>query len=53
MTFYNEIQKYDWDRVAEQIYSKTDGDVLKALAKNQIDLNDFQALISPAAAPYL
>ncbi len=53
MTFYNEIKKYNWDEVSEQIYSKTAQDVEKALAKNQIDLVDFQALISPAATPFL
>ncbi len=35
------------------IYSKTDADVRRALGKEHCDVNDFMALISPAAAPYL
>jgi 2-iminoacetate synthase len=53
MSFYEEIKKYDWGQVAKQIYSKTDKDVLNALEKEKLDLDDFQALISPAADPYL
>ncbi|WP_421919123.1 2-iminoacetate synthase ThiH [Marinifilum sp.] len=53
MSFYNEIQKYDWEEVKNQIYSKTEADVKLALEKDKIDLNDFQALISPAATTYL
>ncbi|WP_282014247.1 2-iminoacetate synthase ThiH [Marinifilum flexuosum] len=53
MSFYNEIQKYNWDEVKNQIYSKTEADVKQALEKEKIDLNDFQALISPAASAYL
>ncbi|MCY1636099.1 2-iminoacetate synthase ThiH [Marinifilum sp. D737] len=53
MSFYNEIQKYNWDEVKNQIYSKTEADVKHALEKEKIDLNDFQALISPAASAYL
>lgn len=53
MSFYNEIQKYNWEEVSAQIYSKSEADVKAALARQTLNLNDFQALISPAAEPYL
>lgn len=53
MSFYDEIQKYDWNQVTHDIYSKTESDVLRALAKDKLTLSDFQALISPAAQPYV
>lgn len=53
MSFYDVIQKYDWDQVEATIYNKTAVDVQRALAKSSCDLDDFMALISPAAAPYI
>lgn len=53
MTFYDEIQKYNWGEVEKQIYAKTPKDVELALRKDKLSLSDFQALISPAAEPYL
>lgn len=53
MSFTEEIENYSWSTVKEQIYSKTADDVRKALSSNQPNLEDFQALISPAAAPFL
>ncbi len=53
MSFYNEIQKYNWDDISEQIYNKTSNDVELALSKDKLTLSDFQSLISPAAKPYL
>src|SRR5580700_10432542 len=47
------FDKYEWPAVKQRIYGKTAGDVERALAKTQRDLEDFSALISPAAAPYL
>ena len=43
----------DWDRVSDSIYAKTSLDVELALRKEKRDLEDFKALISPAAEPYL
>ena len=37
----------------KSIYDKTPADVERALARSHRDLEDFKALISPAAAPYL
>lgn len=44
---------YDWDEVKASIYSKTEQDVIDALNKTHRDLEDFKALISAAALPYL
>ncbi len=54
MTFKGEIEKYDWDTVEAQILGATRTDVLAALKKTgKRTLRDFQALISPAAEPFL
>src|ERR1700733_714117 len=47
------FNRYEWDVVKQSIYKKTAGDVEAALSKAYRDLEDFKALISPAAAPYL
>jgi 2-iminoacetate synthase len=47
------FDKHNWVAVRQSIYGKTAGDVERALARTQRDLEDFKALISPAAAPYL
>lgn len=51
--FSDELQKYDWDDTAAAIMSKTAADVDRALAKERHTVDDFMALISPAAAPRL
>lgn len=51
--FYDEIKKYNWDDTTKCIASKTTRDVEIALGKEHLDVDDFMALISPAAAPYL
>ena len=51
---FSEIfDRYSWDGVKDSIYHKTAADVQRALLKERRDLEDFKALISPAAAPYL
>jgi len=51
---FSEIfDRYDWSAVKRDIYSKTAADVKRALARERRGLEDFMALISPAAAPYL
>ena len=47
------FNKYSWEETKRSIYHKTVGDVEKALSKNKRDLEDFKALISPAAEPYI
>jgi 2-iminoacetate synthase len=47
------FDQYSWETVKESIYSKTARDVETALSAHKRTLEDFKALISPAAAPYL
>ena len=51
--FSDELLNYNWDETTEAIAAKTAADVERALAKTRLDVADFMALISPAAAPYL
>ncbi len=51
--FSEELEKYNWEQTSAEIMSKTAVDVQRALSKSVLDINDFMALVSPAAAPYL
>ena len=51
--FSEELANVSWEETKEKIYSKTEKDVLRALAKEHLRLDDFMALVSPAAQPYL
>ena len=51
--FSEELEKYDWDEITARISAKTDADVRHALEKENLTPDDFMALISPAAVPYL
>lgn len=54
MGSFNEIfEQYSWEETSKSIYGKTDTDVQRALLAVKRTLEDFKALISPAAAPYL
>lgn len=53
MSFSEELEKYSWEDTTRQILSKTAADVEQALGKSQPDIDDFMALISPAATKYL
>ena len=53
MWFSEELEKISWEQTTRDIYEKTDADVRRALAKKSLDVEDFKALISPAAIPYL
>jgi len=53
MSFLNVFETYNWDEVKSSIYAKTALDVESALKAKQRTLEDFKALISPAALPYL
>ena len=44
---------YHWEEVKQSILTKTDADVRLALQKEKRDLEDFKALISPAASFHL
>ena len=51
---FNEIfQNQSWEEISRSIYAKTPADVEQALNASKRTLEDFKALISPAAAPYL
>lgn len=52
-TFSEHFEKLDWDKTKSDIYAKTENDVRRALDSTKRNLDDFQALISPAAAPFL
>lgn len=51
--FSEEIKNYSWEKTTKQIYAKTEADVRRALTKEHCTVDDFMALISPAATPYL
>ncbi|SHO56293.1 2-iminoacetate synthase ThiH [Vibrio quintilis] len=53
MSFLEVFEKLDWDDVRLSVYGKTDRDVQIALNKSNRNLEDFKALLSPAAEPYL
>lgn len=53
MSFYDLFKSHDWETEKRSIYAKTKADVEHALAKDRLNLEDFKALISPAAAGYL
>ncbi|WP_028979821.1 2-iminoacetate synthase ThiH [Sporocytophaga myxococcoides] len=52
-SFLNVFEQNSWEEVKASIYSKTEADVRIALNKKKRDLEDFKALISPSAAPFL
>ncbi|WP_343667250.1 2-iminoacetate synthase ThiH [Chitinophaga sp.] len=51
--FKSLFSQYDWEQVKSGIYAKTAADVEQALHSRRRTLEDFKALISPAAMPYL
>ena len=53
MNFSEQIKNYNWDDIGLSIHSKNALDVQRALAKQRLNLEDFKALISPAATPFL
>jgi 2-iminoacetate synthase len=53
MSFREQFELHDWNEVKDSIYSKTAADVETALHASKRTLEDFKALISPAACRYL
>lgn len=51
--FQEVFDTYDWDRELQSILTKTTLDVERALRADKRNLDDFKALISPAAKPYI
>lgn len=52
-SFINTLDRYSWDEVLASILSKNEADVQIALQNPKCGLEDFKALISPAAKPFL
>ena len=53
MNFSEVLQDISWDDTTAYILSRTAHDVKCALAKERLSVNDFMALVSPAAEPFL
>ena len=51
--FSEEINNLSWEEITRKIYSQTESDVRRALSKEHCTVDDFMALISPAATPFL
>ena len=51
--FSDELKKYDWDDTTDFILSRNASHVRAALRKDHLSIEDFMALVSPAAAPFL
>lgn len=52
-SFKQVFNSFSWEEVQASIYGKSTRDVEAALGASRLTLEDFKALISPAAAPYL
>lgn len=53
MNFSDHMQALSWDEIRLKIYSSRATDVERALASRRVTIDDFYALISPAAESYL
>ena len=51
--FSEELLNISWEDTTAAIAAKTADDVVRALQKDHCDVDDFMALISPAAEPFL
>ena len=52
-SFKDIFNQYTWDEIHAYIYNIRETDVHKALQNQSLDIWDFAALVSPAAAPFL
>ena len=52
-SFYDTLKTYDWDDVKQNIMDKSKNDAIAAINNLHRTLDDFMALISPAATPLL
>jgi len=53
MPFLDEISQYDPQRIEDEILGKTQSDVERALCAPQLRIEEFKALLSPAAGDFL
>ena len=51
--FKDIIDTINWEETQAKIYAMTSTDVERALTKERLSVDDFMALLSPAAHPYL
>ncbi|PPK95552.1 2-iminoacetate synthase [Nonlabens xylanidelens] len=51
--FKDLFDTYNWDITLKSIYDKTALEVSAALSKDKLDMEDFKALLSPAAQPFI
>ncbi|MCZ2722929.1 2-iminoacetate synthase ThiH [Marinomonas sp. 15G1-11] len=51
--FSEGLTALDWQHTSQQVSSKTELDVRRALAKSRLQFEDFMALVSPAAEAFL
>ncbi|MGJ3354739.1 2-iminoacetate synthase ThiH [Providencia sp. Je.9.19] len=52
-SFSERLQALNWDDITLSIHSKTSKNVTDALASDTLTLDDFMALLSPAARPFI
>lgn len=53
MSFYEEMKRYGWDALGQEIDVRSRLHVERALAASSLELEDLASLLSPAAEPYL
>ena len=53
MSFLDEFQRYSYEDVLSGILAKNEEDVQRALQKDRIRIDDFMALLCPAASPFI
>ena len=53
MSYLTQYNTLNWSHIQEAIHSKTEKDVISALNSSKPTLEDFKALLAPAAAPFL
>jgi 2-iminoacetate synthase len=49
MSFYDEFQRYSWDGIRDEIYSRTGDDVQDALSAGTPGMDNLISLLSPEA----
>lgn len=53
MSFYEILKQYNWQEITDRIENKNTNDVILAINKENLNIEDFMALVSPAASSYL
>lgn len=51
--FVQEFEKYNWEKIVNQIQSKKDLDIKEALFSSKVNSNNFMSLLSPTANNYV